>query len=75
MTICKVLSSLEIGDNTAIVVDSGRELFKNGVGILDENGKPFEVISVGIDKEVEVFNEEKASLLIEGKFTSSKVFI
>ena len=44
--------------------------------ILDENGKPYEVLSVGMDSGVNV--EEmlnKTSLLIEGNFVSSKLFI
>ncbi len=75
MTICKVLSTLEIGNNTAIVVDSSRELFKNGIGILDENGKPFEVISVGMSNDIELSDATKTSLLIAGKISSEKIYV
>ena len=73
MTVFKVIGRMSVGDNTAIVVDGKGNLFHNGVGILDENGKPYEV---GMDSGVNV--EEmlnKTSLLIEGNFVSSKLFI
>ena len=76
MTVFKVIGRMSVGDNTAIVVDGKGNLFHNGVGILDENGKPYEVLSVGMDSGINV--EEmlnKTSLLIEGNFVSSKLFI
>ena len=76
MTVFKVIGRMSVGDNTAIVVDCKGNLFHNGVCILDENGKPYEVLSVGMDSGVNV--EEmlnKTSLLIEGNFVSSKLFI
>ena len=76
MTICNVLSTMTIGDNTAVVVDGSGELFRNGIGILDENGKPFEVLSVGMDNMInaeDILN--KTSLLLNGCFTSKKLFV
>ena len=52
MTICNVLSTMSVGNNTAVVDGSG-ELFRNVMGILDENGKPYEVLSVGVDSMVD----------------------
>lgn len=76
MTVCNVLDTLTIGNDTAIVVDSSRELFRNGTGILDENGKPFEVLSVGLDDIIDMdADSEKASLLLSGKFSSHKIFV
>ena len=65
MTVFKVIGRMSVGDNTAIVVDGKGNLFHNGVGILDENGKPYEVLSVGMDSGINV----------EENFVSSKLFI
>lgn len=76
MTICNVLSILPVDGDTAVVVDSPRMLFKNGIGILDENGKPFEVLSVGMESPTNLVAEsEKTSLLLAGKFSSKKIFV
>ncbi|MBQ9438123.1 MAG: hypothetical protein IJU50_07295 [Lachnospiraceae bacterium] len=76
MTICKVLKMMPIEDNTAVVVDGSEELFRNGIGVLDENGKPFEVLSVGMEK---VANSDelvdRTSLLLNGRFSSKKMFV
>ena len=76
MTICNVLSTMMIGDNTAVIVDGSGELFRNGMGILDETGKPYEVLSVGMDS---VMNTDdmlnKTSLLLNGSFSSNKMFV
>lgn len=76
MTICKLLNTLNIGDNTAIVVEGSRELFRNGIGVLDDEGKPFEVMSVGMDEIIHSDDmSNKASLLIKGRFASEKLFV
>ncbi len=76
MTIYNVLSAMIIDDNTAVIVDGSGELFRNGMGVLDENGKPFEVLSVGMDcalKTEDVLN--KTSLLLKGNFLSKRMFV
>ena len=76
MTICNVLSTLSIDNNTAIIVDGGAELFYNGIGILDETGKPYEVLSVGMDSGIDVEDLlNKTSLLINGNFSSKRIFV
>ena len=75
MTICNVLSTMTIGENTAIVVDGSGKLFKNGIGILDDNGKPFEVLSVGLECAKAENILDKTSLLLKGSFSSKKVYI
>ena len=77
MTICRVLSMLPIDDNTAIVVEGSRELFRNGIGILDESGKPYEVLSVGMDDNIDAKSEsfDKSSLLVSGTFSSSRIYV
>ena len=76
MTVCNVLSTLPIGEDTAVVVGGSRELFKNGTGILDEKGKPYEVLSVGMDENIETEDvSNRASLLIKGSFASTKLFV
>lgn len=78
MTICNVLSILPIEENTAIVVDTPRKIFRNGIGILDENGKPYEVLSVGMERIGDYDCENvlnKTSLLIAGSFSSKKIYV
>lgn len=76
MTICNVLTTLSIDGNTAILVDGPRKLFKNGIGILDESGTPFTVLSVGMDQPIDVGNNTgKTSLLIEGQMSSKKIYL
>lgn len=76
MTVCDVLRILPIGNDTAVVIDGGRELFRNGTGVLNDEGKPFVVLSVGMDL-IEEFNdvEDKTSLLIKGSFKSKLLFV
>ena len=76
MTIYDVLSTMTIGDNTAVIIDGSGELFRNGIGVLDKNGKPYEVLSVGMDcalKTDDILN--KTSLLLKGNFLSKKMFV
>ena len=76
MTICNVLSTMSVGNNTAVVVDGSGELFRNGMGILDENGKPYEVLSVGMDSMVDADDIlNKTSLLLNGSFISKRMFV
>ena len=60
----------------AVSVDGSGEHFRNGIGILDDNGKPFEVLSVGMES---VTNAEdalsKTSLSVEGHFASKRLFV
>jgi len=78
MTIYNVLSVLPVNNDTAVVVECPREMFKNGIGVLDEDGKPHEVISVGMDR-IGNGNVEnmtgKTSLLISGSFSSKKIYV
>lgn len=76
MTICNVLSTMSIGNNTAVVVDNSGELFRIGIGILDDNGKPYEVLSVGMDCVTNTENMlDKTSLLLNGEFASKKIYV
>ena len=76
MTVYNVLKTMPIENDTAVVIDGSRELFRNGTGVLDEDGKPFVVLSVGMDV-IDDFNntEDKTSLLIKGSFKSKMLFV
>lgn len=76
MTVCDVLRILPIGNDTAVVIDGSRELFRNGTGVLNDEGKPFVVLSVGMDL-IEDFKNvsDKTSLLIKGSFKSKMLFV
>lgn len=76
MTICNVLATMTIDDNTAVAVEGKRELFYNGIGVLDENGKPFEVLTVGMNYFTDVNDlMDKTPLLIKGNFVSKKMYV
>ena len=75
---------MSVGDNTAIVVDGKGNLFHNGVGILDENGKPKKWMvenSWGAQSGYkghlimtdEWFNEYMFRLVLETKYVPKKV--
>lgn len=76
MTIYNVLNKLNICENTALVVEGPREQLKNGIGVLDENGKPYEVLSIGMDNLITFDNAlNRTSILISGKFESTKLYL
>lgn len=76
MTICNVLSMITVGKDTAIVVDGPQEIFYNGIGFLDENGKPHEVLSVGMDGGVDGAGMPmNSALLVAGEFSSKRIFV
>lgn len=73
MKVHKVIDTLQIGDNTSIIIaDNGMDI-KNGVGILDERGKPYIILSVGMNNSGGKM--KTTSLLVEGHFNSKKIFI
>ena len=71
-----VLSRMDIGDNTAAVVKGPRDLLRNGIAASDEDGMIFEIISVGMDNDINAeYKPDKISILIKGKFTSERLFV
>ena len=76
MTICNVLATMRISENTAVVVDKPRDMFRNGMQVLDGNGNAYEILSVGIELLNDfVAESNKTSLLIEGEFSSDKLYV
>lgn len=74
MKVLNVIRTLKIGNNTSIIVNDKCKDVKNGTGVLDENGKPYVVLSVGMNKAKGSINDT-TTLLIEGEFNSNKLFI
>ncbi len=68
-----VISTLKIGDNTSVIIDDKGKDFKNGIGILDEKGNSYIVLSVGMNNSKS--NRETTTLLIQGHFNSEKIYI
>ncbi len=78
MIIYNVLDTIRIGDNTSVLIDGKSTPFKNGVGVLDGNGKPYEVLSVGMSSSSNSDTKEllsKTSLLVKGNFSSDKLYV
>lgn len=71
-----VLNRMDIGDNTAAVVEGPRAFLRNGIAASDEDGMIFEIISVGMENDInEGDTLDKTSILIKGKFTSERMFV
>jgi hypothetical protein len=67
---------MRISENTAVVVDNPRDMFRNGMQVLDGDGKMYEVLSVGIELLNDFASESnKTSLLIAGEFSSDKLYV
>jgi hypothetical protein len=73
MKVFNVVDMLKIGDNTSIIIDDKGADIKNGIGILDEYGKPHIVLSVGMNNNKG--RMDATTLLIEGAFNSNKIFL
>ena len=73
MKVYNVIDTLKIGDNTSVVIGDKGEDIKNGTGILDDKGRPYVVLSVGMSNDKGKI--ETTTLLLEGTFESDKIFI
>ena len=69
----EVIDTLKIGNNTSIIIkDKGMDV-KNGTALLDDNGKPHVILSVGMNNDKGSI--ETTTLLLEGEFKSKKIYI
>jgi len=73
MRVMKVIDTLKVGNNTLIAVDDPCEDIKNGYGVIDENGKPHEIISIGTNNNKKSINI--TNILIEGDIKAKKIFV
>ena len=73
MRVLQIMDTLKLGNNTLIAVNDPCEDIKNGSGILDENGKPYVILSIGTNSNKENINI--TNILIEGELQSKKIFI
>ena len=73
MTILDVIETAPINGDTTVIVKGDDSVLKNGIGILDATGKPYMVKSVGLTSN----DGERMTtpLLVEGEFSSSKIFV
>ena len=71
----KVLSALEVGENTALTIDGNGQGLKNGITISTPEGKDFELLSVGMaaGDQTKGLNNV-TSILVGGKFTSKNFY-
>ena len=75
MKIYNVLKTLKVGKNTAVLVEGRGYDFRNGVAVLDSKGKPYMVLSVGMDAGNDTKSLDRTSLLVKGKFKSNSLFV
>ena len=71
----KVLSALEVGENTALTIDGNGMGLKNGITISTPEGKDFELLSVGMTAgdQAKTLNDV-TSILVGGNFTSKNFY-
>lgn len=72
-----VVNTIRIGNNTAILVDGKGISFKNGMMVSDVEKETYKVISVGMSGGILDMEHalDKTSLLVEGFFSSNKIYV
>ncbi len=73
MTILDVIESAPINGDTTVIVKGDDSVLKNGIGIIDANGKPFKIKSVGLTSGDS--DGTTTPVLVEGKFDSPRIFV
>ncbi len=73
MTILEVVDTATINGDTTVIVRGDDSVLKNGIGILDANGKPYKIKSVGLTSNNE--GSETTPLLVEGSFQSTRIYV
>lgn len=73
MTILNVIDTAEINGDTTVIVQCDDSVPKNGIGILDDNGKPHLVKSIELTSGEGT--ETTVPILVEGMFSSSRIFL
>ncbi len=73
MTILDVIGTAPINGNTTVIVKGDDSVLKNGIGILDANGKPYRLMSVGLTSGSN--GEKTTPLLVEGDFDSTRIYV
>ena len=73
MTILDVIDSAPINGDTTVIVKGDDSILKNGIGILDADGKPHRIKSVGLTSGIG--DRTTTPVLVEGDFESSKVYV
>lgn len=76
MLVYNVLSSMDMGNNTAVIIDGCTNTIEKGTTVLNDRGAAYKVISYE-DFKIRKYgrNTTNASIVIHGKFESEKVYI
>ena len=73
MKVIKVKDRLKIGKNTSVIIDDNGKELKNGMGVLDADGNPYVILSIGMNSIKG--SMDTTTLLLEGDFDSDKIFV
>ena len=73
MTIFDVIETAPINGDTTVIVKGDDSVLKNGIGVLDSNGKPYRIKSVGLTSGGD--GSVTTPILIEGTFNSSRMYV
>lgn len=76
MLVYNVISSMNMGNNTAVIIDGSTNTIEKGTTILSDAGAAYKVISYE-DFKIKKYghNTTNASIVIHGQFDSQKVYI
>lgn len=76
MLVYNVLSSMDMGNNTAIIIDGGSSEIGKGTTVLNDSGSAYRVVSYEAFKTRKFGqNITNASVVIHGKFSSAKMYV
>ena len=71
-----VMNTMDVGNNTAVIIDGTGELFSKGAQILSDSGSRYSVVSVGmLNGESFGRRAKNATIIVRGKFSSQAIYI
>lgn len=70
----KVIDTFSIGGNTSVTIEGNGDELCNGLGITDEKGREYRILSVAmVHYENPSDIKKSTALLIEGNFTGKEI--
>lgn len=75
MIVYDVIGSVPFNENTSVVINSNGEHLRNGLGVLDDQGKPHVILSVAMTTSNKESSINKTTLLVSGEFSSLKLYV
>lgn len=71
-----VVNTMNVGNNTAVIIDGSSEMFSKGTVIISDSGTSYQVMSVGmLNGEAVRSKARNTTLVIRGRFQSPKIYV